>query len=131
MPRSPSAASVMSREVTTLLLALRGWGLGLGLSLGLGLRRGSRALVVVPLHDGLVRVLHHDTSDYHYDIAVRHVHDLHTLRVTAGNPNPFDRDADHDALLGDHHQLVVRQHLLQRHDIARLFVALQRNDAAT
>src|SRR5258706_12283657 len=105
MPRSPSAASVISREVTTLLLALRGW--GLGLSLGLGLRRGSRALVVITLLDVVVLVFLHDTSDVHDEIAGRQVHDLHTLRVAAGNPNPFDRDAHHDALLGTDHQLVA------------------------
>src|SRR5438034_11261780 len=109
MPRSPSAASVMSREVTTLLLALRGWGLGLswGLGLwawGLGLGGGgTRCLVVITLLDVVVLVFLHDASDVHDEIAGRQVHDLHTLRVAAGNPNPFHRDAHHDPLLADHH----------------------------
>src|SRR5437773_3368026 len=101
-PRRPSAASWMSWEVTTLLLWLR-FGLGLGLGLGLG-RRRSLVLVLV---DRLVLIFLHDARHIHDEVARRQIHDLHALRVAAGDPDALDRDADHDPLLGDHHQLVV------------------------
>src|SRR5438874_13559424 len=100
----------MSWAVTTLFLGLGAWGLGLGL--GLGLRRGSRALVVVTLLDVVVLVFLHDARHVHHQVARRQVHDLHTLRVAAGNPNPLHRHADHDSLLGNHHQLIVGHDLL-------------------
>src|SRR5882762_6771698 len=56
IPRRPAAASEMSRDVTTLLLGLRGWGLGLGLGLRLRLRRGGRRLVVVAVLDVVILV---------------------------------------------------------------------------
>src|SRR2546427_260870 len=136
-PRRPSAASVMSREVTTLLLGLRGSGLGLAWGLGLGAwglglgGGGTRCLVVVPvLVDRFVFVFLDDARDIHDQVAGGQVHDLHALRVAAGNPDPLDRHADHDAFLGDHHQLVVRQDLFQRDDLAGFIAALQRDDAA-
>src|SRR5882672_5713720 len=126
IPRRPAAASVMSRDVTTLLLGLRGW--GLGFRLGLGLRRGSRRVVAVL--DVLLLVFLHHARHIHDQVTGRQVHDLHALRVAARDADAFDRHADHDPLLGDHHQLVVGQHLFQRHDVAGLLVALQRDDAA-
>src|SRR5258705_6149503 len=96
MPRRPSAASVMSRDVTTLLLGLRGWGLGFWSGLGLGLRRGSRRLVVVAVLDVLVLVFLHHARDIHDQVTGRQVHDLHALRVAARDADAFDRHADHD-----------------------------------
>src|SRR6266545_3534738 len=121
-PRRPAAASWMSRAVTTLLL-------GFGLRLGLGLRR-RRWRPVLVLFDLLLIFLHH-ARHVHDQVTGSEVHDLHALGVTARDANPFDRDADHDPLLGDHHQLVVGQHFLQGDDVARLVAALQRDDAAT
>src|SRR6267143_4544964 len=68
IPRRPSAASVMSREVTTLLLPLR-----------LG-----RCLVLV-LIDGVIFIFPDDPRHIHDEVAGRQVHDLHALGVTAGN----------------------------------------------
>src|SRR6266850_2576798 len=128
IPRRPAAASVMSRDVTTLLLGLRGWGLGFGL--GLGLRRGSRRLVVVAVLDVVVLVFLHHARDIHDEVAGRQVHDLHALRVAARDADAFDGHADHDSLLGDHHQLVIGQDFLEGDDVSGLRSALERNDAA-
>src|SRR5438477_10823684 len=118
----------MSREVTSLLLGLPGWGLGLGL--GLGLRRGSRSLVVLVLRHVVVLVFLYDPRDVHDQIAGRLVHDLRALRVAAGNSTPLDQHADHDSLLGHPHELVAGRYLCQRADLAVLVAALQRNDAS-
>src|SRR5207249_3787574 len=92
IPRRPAAASWISRGVTTLLLGLR---------LGLGLGWWRLVLVLVDL---LVLILFHDPRHIHDEVARREVHDLHALGVAAGNADPLDRHADHDPLLGDHHQ---------------------------
>src|SRR5882672_7494781 len=120
MPCSPAAASWISSGVTTLLLRS-----------GFGLRTGTttrlRSLVVVPV---LVPLFLHYARHVHHQVAGGEVHDFHALRVAAGDADPLDRDADHDALLGDHHQLVVWQHFLERDDVAGLGAALQGDDAA-
>src|SRR6266487_550993 len=121
IPRRPAAASWMSRAVTTLLL-------GFGLRLGLGLRRGRGCLVVVRF-DLLLIFLDH-AGHVHDQVTGSEVHDLHALGIAARYADAFDRHADHDPLLGDHHQLVVGQHFLQRDDVAGLLVALERYDAA-
>src|SRR2546426_4358870 len=91
IPRRPAAASWMSWDVTTLFLGLL-----------LGLVLGWRRLVLV-LVDLLVLVFLHDARHIHDEVAGRQVHDLHALRVAAGNADPLDRHADHDSLLRDHH----------------------------
>src|SRR6267143_6338017 len=120
MPRSPAAASWISSGVTTLLLGR----FGLGLGLGFGLRLV--AVLLVPL---VVLFLHH-ARDVHDQVARGQIHDLHALRVAAGDADPLDRHADHDPLLGDHHQFVVGQDFLERDDVAGLGAALQGDDAA-
>src|SRR6266487_6816713 len=120
MPRSPAAASRISSALTTLLL----FRLGLGLRLGFGFRLVAAALA------GLVVLFLHDPRHVHDEVAGGQVHDLDALRVAAGDADALDRDADHDPLLGDHHQLVVGQHFLERNDIAGLGAALQGDDAA-
>src|SRR3989475_1472070 len=71
-----------------------------------------------------------DARHVHHQVARDEVHDLHALRVAAGDADALDRDADHDPLLRDHHQLVVREHLLQGDHISGLLGALERDDAA-
>src|SRR3989454_9391756 len=66
----------------------------------------------------------------HHQVARSEVHHLHTLRVATRDADALDRDPDDDALLGDHHQLVVGQHFLEGHDVAGLVGALQGDDAA-
>src|ERR1700694_2054192 len=99
-PRSPAAASWMSRGVTTLLLGL---GLGLRLGFGLGLGRGGIALVFFAR---VVFVFLHHARHVHDEVAVCEVHDLDALRVAARDADALDGHADHDPLLGDQHQLV-------------------------
>src|SRR5213079_3627495 len=70
----------------------------------------------------------HDPGHVHHQIARRHVHDLHALGVAARNADALDRHADHDPLLGDHHQLVVGEHLFEGDDVARLVRTLQGDD---
>src|SRR6266536_6550177 len=115
-PSSPRAASRMSWRVTTLFLRL-----------GLGFRLGR--LVLVVLGAVLLFFLHH-ARHVDDEVAGGEVHDPDALRVPARDADPLDRHADHDPLLGDHHELVVGQHFLERHDVARLGGALQRDDAA-
>src|SRR2546430_6075436 len=125
-PASPAAASRTSWAVTTLgllfLLRVGRRQLGLG-----GL---PRSVLVVRLGCAVLRlVLLHDSGHVHQQIARGQVHHLHALRVAARDANPFDRHADHDSFLGDHHQLVVGEHFLERHDVAGLLGALERDDA--
>src|SRR5207237_9109539 len=72
IPRRPSAASLMSREVTTLLL-------GFGLRLGLGRRRR----LVFILFDGFVFILLHEARHVHDQITRGKIHVLDALRVNA------------------------------------------------
>src|SRR5256886_4738353 len=130
-PTSPAAASRTSWAVTTLgflfllLLRLRGGGL-------LGLGGLARRVLVVPLAVAVFRLVFlHDPGHVHQQIARGQVHDLHALGVAAGDANPLDRHPDHDALLGDHHQLVVGEHLFERDDVAGLVRALQGDDTAS
>src|SRR2546421_8674339 len=123
-PTSPAAASRTSWAVTTLLFLLLRRRL-----LGLDGRAGSAFVVRVAV--AVFRLVFlHDPGHVHKQIARGQVHDLHALRVAARDADPLDRHADHDAFLGDHHQLVVRQDLFQRDDLAGLVAALQRDDAA-
>src|SRR5439155_14906676 len=98
IPRSPSAASLMSREVTTLFLGLGAWGFGLGLGLRCwcGRRRG---LVLVFVDFGFVFVFLDDARHVYDQIAGREIHDFDALCVAAGDADAFDRHADHDPFL--------------------------------
>src|SRR2546423_10748187 len=114
-PTSPAAASRTSWAVTTLLLfLLRLLGLRRSL-LGLGGRAGS--VFVVRVAVAVFRLVFlHDPGHVHEQIARGQVHHLHALRVAARDADPLDRHADHDSLLGDHHQLVVGEHLFEGDD---------------
>src|SRR5712692_7328424 len=128
-PASPAAASRTSWAVTTLFfLLLRLWlRLCRGL-FGLG-GRPRRSLVLRVVLAALSVVFLHDPGHVHHQITRRQVHDLHALGVAARNADALDRHADHDPLLGDHHQLVVGEHLLEGDDVARLVRTLQGDDA--
>src|SRR5437667_2296708 len=130
-PASPAAASRTSWALTTLLFLLRRLGLRFRLCrrlLGLGGR--PRGIAVFRIALPVIRfVFLHDPGHVHHQIARRHVHDLHALRVAARNADALDRHADHDPFLGDHHQLVVGEHLLEGDDVARLVRTLQGDDA--
>src|SRR6266545_6424141 len=121
MPRRPAAASWMSAGLTILLLCL--------CRLGFGLRLRRAAVLIVPLVALLALLLHH-ARHVDDEVAGDEVHDLHALRVAAADADALDGDANHDPLLGDHHQLVVGEHFLEGDDVARLGTALQRDDAA-
>src|SRR5438309_1596211 len=127
-PASPAAASRTSWAVTTLLFLLLRL-LYLGRSL-LGLAGRARSVLVLGIALPVVSLvfLHHP-GHIHQQIARGEVHHLDALRVAARDADPFDRNADHDAFLGDHHQLVVGEHLLERHDVAGLVRTLQGDDA--
>src|SRR5439155_21982521 len=126
-PASPAAASRTSSAVTTLLFLLFWLRLRLGRAL---FALGGRPRRVVVVRVAVVRfVFLHDPGHVHHQIAGRQIHDLHALRVAARNPDPLDRHANHDPLLGDHHELVVGEHFLERDDVAGLVGALQRDDA--
>src|ERR1051325_10967543 len=112
--RRLAASAISSWAVITLFLGF-----------GLGTRRWR---LVFFLTDLFFVFLHH-ARDVHHEIARRQVHDLHALRVAAGDADALDRHADHDAFLRDHHELVVGQHFLQGDHVAGLVVALQRDDA--
>src|SRR6266568_5516424 len=104
-PASPAAASRTSWALTTLLFLFRRLRL-------LGLGGGPRGVFVVHVALTVVRfVFLHDPGHVHHQITRRHVHDLHALGVPARNADALDRHADHDPLFGDHHQLVVGEHL--------------------
>src|SRR5882672_10225690 len=122
MPRRPAAASWISAALTTLLFLFR-----CGLRLRLGLR--PIAVLVVALV-GLLALFLHDAGHVDDEVADDEVHDLHALRVAAADADALDGDANHDPLLGDHHQFVIGEHFLERDDIAGLGAALQRDDAA-
>src|SRR5438876_6786537 len=130
-PASPAAASRTSWALTTLLFLLRR--LRLRFRLGrrlLGLGGRPRGIAVFRITLPLVRfVFLHDPRHVHHQIARREVHDLHALGVAARNADALDRYADHDPLLGTHHQLVVGGPFLERDDVAGLVGALQRDDA--
>src|SRR3989440_4831287 len=122
-PASPAAASRTSWAVTTLLFLLLRRRL-----LGLGGRTGS--VFVVRVAVAVLRLVFlHDPGHVHEQIARGQVHHLHALGVATRDADALDRHADHDALLGDHHQLVVREHLLEGDDVAGLVRTLQRDDA--
>src|SRR4029077_19952390 len=126
-PSSHAASSRTSSALTTLLFLFRRLRL-CGSLLGLGGR--PRGVVVVRVALTVVRfVFLHDPGHVHHQITRRQVHDLDTLGVAARNADALDRHADHDPLLGDHHQLVVGQHLLEGDDVARLVRTLQGDDA--
>src|SRR5256885_6989172 len=133
-PASPAAASRTSWALTTLLFLLRRLRLRLRLRLWrglLGLGGSPRGAVVVRVTLAVIRLVFlHDPGHVHHQIARGQVHDLHTLGVAARNADALDRHADHDPLLGDHHQLVVGEHFLERDDVPRLIGALQGDDAA-
>src|SRR5207245_917687 len=80
--------------------------------------RGGSVLPVTRAVIGFV--FFHHPRHVHHQVAGSQVHDLHALGVPPGDADPFDRHPDHDALLGDHHQLVVGQHFLERNDVAGL-----------
>src|SRR5438093_13351490 len=126
-PASPAAASRTSWALTTLLFLFRRLRLCRSL-LGLGGR--PRGIAVFRFALPVIRfVFLHDPGHVHHQIARRHVHDLHALRVAARNADALNRHADHDPFLGDHHQLVVGEHLFEGDDVARLVRTLQGDDA--
>src|SRR5450432_1066627 len=51
------------------------------------------------------------------------------IRVSGRNTNPLHRHPDHDPVLCDEHQLVVREDFLQRDHFTRLFRAIEREDS--
>src|SRR5947208_8915265 len=128
-PASPAAASRTSWALTTLLFLLRRLRLRLWRGL-LGLGGNPRGAVVLRVALAVIRLvfLHHP-GHVHHQIARGQIHDLPALGVAARNADALDRHADHDPLLGDHHQLVVGEHLLESDDVAGLVGALQRDDA--
>src|SRR5699024_3828655 len=73
-------------------------------------------------------LLDHHASHIAYPVSVVEVHELHALRVATRDADPLYRHPDHHAVLGDQHQLIVGEHLLERHHIARLVGAVQRDD---
>src|SRR5437879_13027593 len=112
-PASPAAACRTSWAVTTLLFLLLRL-LYLGRSL-LGLAGRARSVLVLGIALPVVSLvfLHHP-GHIHQQIGRGEVHHLDALRVAARDADALDRHADHDALLGDHHQPVVGEHLLDR-----------------
>src|SRR5882672_6309126 len=129
-PASPAAASRTSWALTTLLFLLRRRRLRLCRGL-LGLGGSPRGAGVVRVTVAVIRLVFlHDPGHVHHQIARGQIHDLHSLGVPTRDPDALDRHADHDPLLGDHHQLVVGEHFLEGDDVARLVGALQRDDAA-
>src|SRR5882762_7213847 len=129
-PASPEAASRTSWALTTLLFLLRRLRLRLWRGL-LGLGGSPRGAVVIRATLAVIRfVLLHHPGHVHHQIARGQIHDLHSLGVATRDADAFHRHADHDPLLGDHHQLVVRKHFLEGDDVAGLIGALQRDDAA-
>src|SRR5439155_347740 len=122
-PTSPAAASRTSWAVTTLLFLLLRRSL-----LGLGGRAGS--VFVVRVAVAVFRLVFlHDPGHVHEQIARGQVHHLHALRIATRDADALDRHADHDSLLGDHHQLVVGEHLFEGDEVAGLVRTLQRDDA--
>src|SRR5690242_1445134 len=131
-PASPVAASRTSWAVTTLLLLLLLLRLLCLRRSLLGLAGRARSVLVVGIPLPVVGLVFlHDPGHVHEQIARGEVHHLDALRVAARDADPLDRHADHDPLLGDHHQLVVGQHFLERDDVAGLVGALERDDAAS
>src|SRR5213596_215114 len=132
-PASPAAASRTSWALTTLLFLLRRLRLRLRFRLCrrlLDLGGRPRGIDVFRITLPVIRfVFLHDPGHVHHQIARRHVHDLHALRVAARNADALNRHADHDPFLGDHHQLVVGEHLFEGDDVARLVRTLQGDDA--
>src|SRR5205809_4175862 len=129
-PARPAAASRTSWALTTLLFLLRRLRLRRWRGL-LGLGGTPRGAVVIRVTLAVIRlVLLHHPGHVHHQIARGQIHDLHSLGVATRDADAFHRHADHDPLLGDHHQLVVGEHFLEGNDVAGLVGALQRDDAA-
>src|SRR5215211_6019602 len=93
----------------------------------------SRGTGLVTTRDLLCRclVLLDDPCDVHHGVSSIKVHDLHALCIAANHPDSIDREADDHTLPGNHHQLVVRYDLLERHDRAGLLGLLESDDALT
>src|SRR5882762_1823835 len=129
-PASPAAASRTSWALTTLLFLLLRLRFRLCRGL-LGLGGCPRGISVVRIALTVVRfVFLHNPGHVNHEIARRQVHDFDSLGVPTRDPYALDRYADHDPLLGDHHQLVVGEHFLEGDDVAGLVGALQGDDAA-
>src|SRR5207249_3175462 len=94
------------------------WASGLGTWVWAWPWTSAREASLVVLLDIRLFIFLHDARHIHDQVAGGEVHDLHPLGVTARNPDSFDGHADHDPLLGDHHQLVTRQHLFEGNDVA-------------
>src|SRR5215213_6886354 len=90
--------------------------------------RGTRLVSTGYLLRARLILLHHP-CDVHHGVSSIEVHHLHALCIAANNTNSIDRESDDHTLPGNHHQLVIRYDLLERHDRAGLLGLLERDDA--
>src|SRR6185437_16783927 len=74
-------------------------------------------------------VVRHDARHRGHEIAHVEIHELHALRVAAGHAHILHWGPNDLPAARDQHDLVLRQHLEQRHDIAGFLRAIDGLDA--
>src|SRR4029079_12798307 len=113
-PATRSAAARRSASVTSAPGSLLGGG------------RRNLVTAGTLLRTGFVLLDH--PGHAHHRVAGLEVHHLDALSVPADDPDPVHRHPDDDPVPVDHHQLVVRLDLLERHDGAGLVGDLEGDD---
>src|SRR5690606_11917632 len=77
------------------------------------------------------RIVRHHPGSRRHGVAIGELHQLHTLRIPAGNTDLCNRRADYCSDAGNDHHLIGGEHFHQRNHVAGPFSTVDRDDPLT